>query len=164
VNCVAGGAQKTRSVDVIPTEDGVIVPTDTPRERNWIQRLDTDNGRINRIAPLPNSAFHAQRFSDDLFVITTVPEPSPCNDTDKAYVFASRDGERWVMLSKLRRDIPNLSLLNRWTRYPEVVLTPVRGEARVVCAYGRAIERCDGRLIWWNIDDVRRATEEYPSL
>jgi len=75
---VATGNQRCRAVTVMPMPSGVIVPTDTEHEQNYIQWLDTDTGKLERITDLPGTVFYATRTRDRL-LLSTVVEPSEVN-------------------------------------------------------------------------------------
>jgi len=123
---VVGDTQRARAVDVIPTADDLIVPTDTPREQNYIQRMDPSTGSLNRVHPLPSSAFHAQCVNG-LLIVTTVGEPSPLNDQRRATLHASLDGNHWIEITSLVRDVPAWLGVDRLVRYPEIELVPRAG-------------------------------------
>ena len=40
LKCIKGNTQNARAVSIIPMRDGLIVPTDSPRQQNYIQFLD----------------------------------------------------------------------------------------------------------------------------
>jgi len=154
---VVGGTQRTRAVDLIPLEDELIVPTDTPLEQNYVQHLDPESGELTRVASLPNSAFYAVEQGDLLF-ISTVAEPSSCNDTNSATVFASRDGTQWTRLAAFERDWALIrerhQFVDRAIRHPEVRLVPGRNETGFVFAYGRGIRVADGQCLRWACEEV----------
>lgn len=157
LDCLFSGSQRARAVSVIPMEKGLIVPTDTPREQNYIQFWEPGNGALTELAPLPNSAFHAVR-KQDLFIIATAAEPSPCNDSKFATVFVSSDGAQWHCLAEFERDWPMARechrFVNRALGHPEVQLVPGRNETDYVFAFGRGIGANDGRLLRWAEEQV----------
>jgi hypothetical protein len=160
---IIGDTQRARAVDIIPTPDTLIVPTDTPREQNYIQQFDPSTGRLTRVHPLPNSAFHAVRVGP-LMLVSTVAEPSPVNDTRHATVHASLDGTIWKEVTALVRDVPACLRLDRFTRYPEIELVPPAGLVQqedeeacdAVYGFGRAVRGGDGRLLRWSVDLLKQ--------
>lgn len=153
LDCVVGGTQRARAVALIPLEDSLIVPTDTPYDQNYVQHCDPEQGQLTRVAPLPNSAFHAieQR---GLLLISTVAEPSSCNDSQSAAVFVSQDGAQWQRLATFERDWALIRQRHRFVdraiRHPEVKLVPGRNETDFLFGFGRGVRGADGRLLRWS--------------
>jgi len=165
LDCVVGGTQRARAVALIPLEDGLIVPTDTPHEQNYVQHCDPEKGQLTRVASLPNSAFHAVKQHDLLF-ISTVAEPSSCNDSRSATVFVSEDGTRWQRLASFERDWGLIRQRHRFVdraiRHPEIKLVAGRNETNFLSAFGRGIREADGRFLRWSREKVKaslRSTE-----
>jgi hypothetical protein len=152
-----GGTQRARAVALIPLEHGLIVPTDTPNEQNYVQHCDPQSGELTRLASLPNSAFHAIKQGGLLF-IATVAEPSLCNDSKLAAVFVSRDGTHWQHLASFRRDWSLIReryrFIDRVIRHPEVKLVPGRNETGFLFAFGRGVRGADGRALRWSTEKI----------
>jgi hypothetical protein len=157
LDCVVGGTQRARAVALIPLEDGLIVPTDTPYEQNYVQYCTPDQGQLTRVAPLPNSAFHAIKQGDLLFV-STVAEPSSCNDSTSAAVFVSEDGLQWNRLASFERDWGLIRQRHRFVdraiRHPEVKLVPGRNKTDSLFGFGRGIRGADGRSLRWSFKEI----------
>lgn len=157
LDCVVGGTQRARAVALIPLEEGLIVPTDTPNEQNYVQYYDLETGELIQLASLPNSAFHAMKQGGLLF-ISTVAEPSSCNDSQLAAVFVSEDGTHWQRLASFRRDWPLIReryrFVDRAIRHPQVKLVPGRNETDFLFAFGRAVRGTDGRALRWSIEKI----------
>lgn len=153
---VVGGSQRERAVSVIPTRRGLIVPTDSPGIRNRIQWLDLSSGRLEEICAIAGSAFYAVRCGE-LFLVSTVAEPSPINNESSAMVYASLDGTDWHRIARFPPDL--WSVLFRFApsviRYPEVVLLQGNGDAGYIFGFGRSVRGAEGRLIRWSSSDVR---------
>jgi hypothetical protein len=154
---VVGDTQQARAVALIPLEDGLIVPTDTPSAQNYVQHCDPETGQLTPVAPLPNSAFHAIKQCGLLF-ISTVAEPSSCNDSKSASVFVSEDGTQWKCLSTFRRDWgmirQRLRIVDRAIRHPEVKLVPGQNNTGFIFAFGRGIRRGDGKGLRWSRSQI----------
>jgi hypothetical protein len=144
-------------VDLIPLADGLIVPTDTPHEQNYVHHCDPKQGKITQITPLPNSAFHAVQHGGLLF-ISTVAEPSPVNDATSAAVFVSEDGAQWHRLATFARDWELIRQRHRFVdraiRHPEIELVPGENETDYLFAFGRGVREADGKLLRWPLDQV----------
>lgn len=161
---VVRGTQKARAVSVIPMEQGLIVPTDSPRIENAIQLLELPEARLTSLCPLPGSAFHAVE-SAGLYLVSTVAEPSPVNDETGATLFASRDGERWRRVDRLPPDAMcrTLPFAKKVFRYPEITLAPGDDETPFVFGFGRSVRRADGRLLRWPRSGIREALTGFGS-
>lgn len=153
---VVGGTQRARAVSVIPTEQGLIVPTDSPRIENAIQLLELPEARLTSICPLPGSAFHALE-SAGLYLVSTVAEPSPVNDETGATLFASLEGESWQRVDRVPPDVlcRILPFAKKILRYPEIALTPGDNETPFVFGFGRSVQGADGRLVRWSQSELR---------
>ncbi len=154
---VFGGSQRARAVSLIPLRRGLIVPTDTPQEQNYVQWGNPETGELTPVAPLPNSAFHASE-RDGILLVSTVAEPSPCNDTTAAHVLASPNGTEWHQLVSFHRDWNFLrgrhSFVDRAVRHPEVELVPGDNSTNLIFGYGRGVRGADGRLLRWSREHV----------
>lgn len=157
LDCVVSGTQRARAVALIPLEEGLIVPTDTPHEQNYVQHCDPETGQLTKLAQLPNSAFHAVKQAG-LHFISTVAEPSTCNDTEFATVFVSKNGATWHRLTAFERDWGIIRqhhrFINRAVRHPEIHLVPGRNETEFVFGYGRGVRGADGQSLRWSCDQV----------
>lgn len=153
---IVGGDQRTRAVSVIPVEDGLIVPTDSPRIRNCIQLLDLGRIQFESLSPLPGSAFHAVR-SGDLYLVSTAGEPSALNDSFRATMWASMDGCRWHCICEYPADwwYRALPFARPALQYPELQLVPGTDETPYVFAYGRSVQGADDRLLRWSRSRIR---------
>jgi hypothetical protein len=154
---VFGGTQRARAVSLIPLRRGLIVPTDTPQEQNYVQWGNPETGELTPVAPLPNSAFHASE-RDGILLVSTTAEPSPCNDTAAAHVFVSPNGIEWHRFDSFRRDWSFLrgrhSFIDRAVRHPEIELVPGDNNTSFIFGYGRGIRGADGRLLRWTREQV----------
>lgn len=148
LDCVISGTQKARAVSLIPAKNGLIFPTDTPTEQNYVQHLDPQTETLKVLRPLPNSAFHALEQSGFYF-ISTVAEPSPLNDSESAYVFVSHNGKEWQKLAAFKRDWPLLRKITRFVGHPEIKLVPGPNETGHLFAFGQGVQKVDGSLLRW---------------
>lgn len=153
---VVRGTQHVRAVSVIPTENGLIVPTDSPRIENAIHLLELPEGRLTPLCPLPGSAFHALE-SEGLYLVSTVAEPSSVNHETGATLFASLDGENWRWVDRLPPDTlcRILPFARKVLRYPELALTPGDNDTPFVFGFGRSVRGTDGRLVRWSRSEIR---------
>jgi len=149
---IVTGEQKVRAVSIIPLEQGVIVPMDSPFERNYIQMLDVDTGELTPVCEVPGSVFDAV-VSDGVLLVSTVVEPSDVNTDQRVAVFASLNGEHWQCIGQFERDLPQS--LDRYFQYPRLVLSPNRGQSEWVYGYAIGLAGIDGNGIRWRLDDIR---------
>lgn len=158
---VVRGTQHARAVSLIPTRKGAIVPTDSPRIENRIQRLELPERSLTPLCPLPGSAFHAVD-SAGLYLISTVAEPNSVGDERGATVYGSLNGEDWSRIDRFPPDTlcRLLPFARRVLRYPEVVLTPGRNETPAVFGFGRSVRRAEGRLLRWPRSEIKDLLQE----
>ncbi|MGI9547442.1 MAG: hypothetical protein ACR2MM_09415 [Flavobacteriaceae bacterium] len=119
VELVNGGSQKARAVSIIMDARGLIVPMDSPKEKNFIQRYNPDKNLFVNLKALPGSAFNSYT-NNSLSMISTVVEPSRVNKAQYAEIFASSDLNNWASVAKLYTDFWS-SLSLKVFRYPEVI-------------------------------------------
>ena len=161
---VTRGSQAARAVQVLPTEQGLIVPSDAPDERNWIRLFDPQSGRFEDLEPLPGSAFSAGR-AGALYLVSTAIEPSAVNVDPWVHVYASLDGVTWRALATFERDLAALNDLRGRLLYPLVRLPEGPGLDSAIVATGQALAGLHGRLMWWNTETVSRWLDQpRPSL
>ena len=120
LTCVVSGSQKARAVSIIPLKNRIIVPTDTPREVNFIQSFNPKTNKFFNLKKISGSAFHC--FADEsIFLVTTVVEPSIINQSKNVEVWASIDATEWKLIANLKQDFWS-SLSYKFFRYPEVLI------------------------------------------
>ncbi|MDR5589342.1 hypothetical protein [Christiangramia sp. SM2212] len=143
---VLSGSQKARAVQIIPTKEGIIVPMDSPLERNYIHYIDLEDKIFTKLKSLPGSAFHAT-LSNNIYFVTTVTEPSDVNITDSAYVFASLNGVDWKCISVFKKDFIPIKYQGI-TRYTEVSITPGSNNSDYIFGYARSVKGGSGLIQW----------------
>jgi len=152
---VAHGSQRARAVAVLPTPDALVVPTDTPRETNLVQRMDLETGRLEPLCSLPGSVFSAAR-TERLYVLSTTVEKSDVNVDQRVALLASVDGDRWTCFARFHRDLPLLRDRRGYLQLPTLNLPAGRGAGRVL-ATGQALMEEHGALLGWDERAVERA-------
>lgn len=140
------GSQKARAVEIIPIENGLIVPMDSPLEKNYINFFDLETEEFRQLKPLPGSAFHAIK-SNGIYFVTTVTEPSEINKTNTANVYASLDGENWKCISKFKKDFVPVKYQGI-TRYSEIIITPGENKSDFIVGYARAVKGGNYMVKW----------------
>lgn len=144
---VAGGTQKARAVEIIPVRDGLIVPMDSPLERNYIHLYDIPSGGFRVLSPLPGSAFHATA-TNGIYLVSTVTEPSTVNVVDYASVWGSLDGQRWKEISRFKKDLIPVKY-QFIGRYAEVYFPHGDNRSNFIIGYGQALQgMSDCMLVW----------------
>lgn len=101
---IAGGSQRYRAVTLLPTERFIYFGSDSPRERNFLYRLDRGSGHLERLAEVGGSVFWGRRLADGSLAFSTVVEPSEVNTSRDAELWVSRDGEEFTCLGRYRAD------------------------------------------------------------
>lgn len=146
------GSQSDRAVSVLFSKDGdIIVPSDTPLEKNYIRKLDKSDLTYQELYCIAGSCFHACSINGVLFVATVV-EPSKVNKSNHATIYGSLDGERWVEIFRLKKDLIPRGL-QKYFRYAELKLLPEPWEGSIV-VHGRALRKCSDGLIKLNLREV----------
>ncbi|MCF8011393.1 MAG: hypothetical protein K9L17_10710 [Clostridiales bacterium] len=140
------GNQQARAVSIIPLADGLIVPTDTPIEQNYIQWLDIKTGKFERLHPLSGSAFYTAQVGD-YYLVSTVVEPSDVNTSKEVAIYTSRDGENWQVFYKQKKDVWPQKLF----QYGALQLPAGPNPGPYVYAYGQAVQKDDGKLLRWKL-------------
>lgn len=154
---VVAGSQKARAVDIVPTQTGLIIPMDSPLEKNYIHFYDLEKENFTKVADLPGSAFHTAKI-DGIYLVSTITEPSEINKADYACLFASLDGNQWKRIAKLKRDIFPVSLQN-YTRYSELMLIKENINDGYIIARPRAI-RASKKMIFWKTKQIANFLKE----
>lgn len=93
VDVVLSGNQQARAVALVPTEDGLYFPSDTPLERNHIYCLDR-SGNVSTLGDLESSSIYGCRAGGAIF-FSTMAEPSQVNSHANVNIYGSFDGTNW---------------------------------------------------------------------
>jgi len=151
---VARGTQRARAVTVLPLEEGLLVPMDSPDEPNTIQLLDPERGTFADLAPVPGSVFFAAR-TRGLLAVASVVEPSPVNRDPRVALLVSRDGSDWRLACRFGRDL----LADRRGRllYPTLLLPRGTASWPALFATGQSLAGAHGRLLRWSEEELLEA-------
>ncbi|GGD49776.1 hypothetical protein GCM10011361_15590 [Muriicola marianensis] len=118
LKCVISGSQKCRAVSIIPLQDRIIVPMDSPKEINFIQSFSPEQNSFRALRRISGSAFYSYH-SPSVSLISTVVEPSEINRSKAVEIWASRECENWIQIARLKMDLwASISL--KIFRYPEI--------------------------------------------
>jgi len=147
------GTQRARAVTLFAQSWGLIVPMDTPFEKNFIQHFDPETGTIQPLAELPGSVFHTSR-TRSLWLLSTVVERSSVNTFARAALFASADGMDWSPIATFARDKPPLGRNHSFFQWPTLVLPTGRSCTDTVIASGQALAGAHGRLLCWSESEI----------
>lgn len=150
---VLRGTQAARAVSVLPLEDSLIVPSDTPQERNWIRRLEPETGHLECLHELPGSVFHMTRCGD-LYALSTVVERSHVNRDQRPALLVSRDGLAWHEVARLKRDLTLLENQRAWFQWPTLLLPTGGSDGDRLLASGQALAGAHDRLLQWDMEDL----------
>lgn len=158
---VNSGSQKARAVQIIPSEKGLIVPMDSPLEKNFINFFNLETNQYKKLESLPGSAFHAIK-SNGIYFVSTVTEPSKVNTTEKATIYASLDGFKWKCLYEFKRDMFPVRF-QRITRYSEILIPEGDNNSDYIVGYVRAVEKGDSMIIWQKEEVVKFLKNSFQS-
>lgn len=100
-----GGSQRYRAVTLLPTKHHIYFGSDTPRERNYLYRLDRRSGKLETLAEVGGSVFWGRALPGGTIAFSTVVEPSEVNRSKHAELWVSRDGTSFNLARRYREDI-----------------------------------------------------------
>ncbi len=146
LQCIVSGTQKARAVSIIPALRSLIVPMDSPKEINYIQRYDLENDAFVPLCQLAGSAFY--RYSTpSLSLISTVVEPSSINTARFVELYASSDLENWIKVAQLKMDF--WSKISMFIfRYPEIRFAEVAdGDPDEIYLYCSGVSKYNNHTI-----------------
>ena len=141
---LCGGSQKFRAVSILYENDRLIIPSDTPLERNFIRSYNIKSGHLEDVHEIEGSSFHNLKIND-FSLVTTVVEPSAINKSNQVCMYASKDGVNWSRIIGLNKDLFPRWLF-RFTRYPEIKIFEDLWNGHIII-HGRAIKGCSDGLI-----------------
>lgn len=151
---VLRGEQRARAVSLICTPRGLILPTDTPQERNWVQLFDPTTSRLERLAELPGSCF-STASSRGMHYLSTAVEKSAVNTDSRAALFASVDGTDWRPIARFERDFALLNDQRGYLQYPTLLLAVGDSRLPYLFATAQSLAGRHGRLLRWAERDVQ---------
>ena len=152
VKRIFGGSQKARAVQIFVEGNKLIIPMDSPLEKNVIGVLDKSSRTYTKLREIRGSAFHAVKVND-LYMVTTVTEPSSVNIVDMVYVYVSLNGTDWFELNGIQKDFFPLAL-QRITRYSELKILPGLYQERYIVCLGRSLKSVSEGLILLDYVDI----------
>lgn len=102
---VVRGGQQARAVDLVFTAEGVYFGSDTPREQNYLYRLDRRTGAVERQQPVAGSVFWGRSTPDGWRLFSTVVEKSSVNTSRDAELWAAPpDHDEWRCIYRAQKD------------------------------------------------------------
>lgn len=140
---VCSGDQRARALSIIPLKDRLIVPMDSPLEKNYIQTLSPETGRLRKTFPLQGSAFYAGTVGRNLLVATCV-EPSKVNTSPYAALYlGSADGMQWKEIFRGRKD----RWPARYFQYGVFALPAGQNRTDTFAVYARSLRGMDDVML-----------------
>lgn len=136
------GEQRFRAVEAFDLGDRLVYATDTQLETNALLSLDKRTGHVERIRELGGSCIYACRFGG-LYALSTSVEPSSVNETRHADLWLSRDGERWKLAHRGRKDAWNPD----WLQFGSLVLPSGQTRRELIVFSGQALRGLDGQTV-----------------
>ena len=149
---ITSGTQRARAVEIIPIKEGLLVPMDSPLQENFINLFSLDSKSYTAVCSLPGSAFHAI-YTNRLYLVSTVTEPSEVNKVDYASVWASLDGVKWKEITRFDRDwIPvKYQFIGR---YAEVFFPSGEYTSNYIFAYAHAVKNASNCMLVWDKKEI----------
>ncbi|MFW6026548.1 MAG: hypothetical protein ACOCRX_09415 [Candidatus Woesearchaeota archaeon] len=144
-------SQDSRAVKIIPTKNFLVVPTDTPQQRNFINYYYPQDNNLEQIIDLPGSAFHAEE-TKSYFVVSTVVEPSVINKSKESTIWINNKKDKnWYLLFSAKKNFFPLSY-QKYFRYAELAIVPSSNRSKFIVAFGRSLKNYEGKTLIWNTD------------
>ncbi len=97
------GGQKYRTVQLLFFKDFIIYGTDTEFEKNYIYRIDREDGHEYCLQELQGSVL-SSTYTEECAAISTAVEPSEVNHDVYSHIWFSNDGYQWEEIYKERKD------------------------------------------------------------
>lgn len=152
---VVRGTQRARATNVIPLREGLIVPTDSEIQQNYIQLLDVERGTFCDLAKLSGSSLSAA-IAGGVYLISTSAEKNNIAPVNDVTVMASADGINWQEILRERRDWLSGQFARPYFQHPNVQLCNGPDDARRIHAYCISVGGLDGMAVSWSAETVRR--------
>ena len=145
VDVVLQGNQQARAVAAVPTAEGLYFSSDTPLERNYVYRLDSQ-AQLLQLAPISSSSIYGCRVGTHLFFSAMI-EPSEVNADRLVRVYGANleKPEQWQSLLTWEKDAWPMGLFqygnvflpdgNNSTRYLALTTAAVKSEDAVTSIY-----------------------------
>ena len=149
--------QCSRAVDIFINKNDLIIPMDSPIQKNFIYKYCFEKEKMEKIFALENSVFNLTKVND-LYFLSTVPEPSKINNTNNVYIYASLDCKNWEKISVFKKSILP-SFLQKYLRYPEIEFCAGKDLTKVI-GYGRSIKFFSNCMLIWNLSDIKKILNE----
>ena len=141
------GCQECRAAAAIVESDCLLYGTDSDRARNYIVRLDKQDGKLTTLREIEGSSLYATTFGG-VRVISTCVEPNPSCPSRECSLYASRNGADWqrTVVHKKDRYHPT------YFQFGTLVLPYARCTKPRGMYSGQAVQEIDGvvRRIEWD--------------
>ena len=104
VEWIGDGGQTWRTCHPFFTASFVFWGMDSQLETSYVYRLKRSDRSVRRVFELPGPVWYGKHLSDGWMIVATAVEKGPGVYSDRAHVYASRDGERWLEVMQARKD------------------------------------------------------------
>jgi len=135
---VVRGEQIYRACHLFCRPEGLYYGTDSERTPNWFLHLDVENGKIEKIQPLPGSCIHAAQMAG-IYLLSTSVEPSKINCYKKTVLWTATDLDNWKKIIEFDKDL----WPGEYFGFGSIVLPRVQGECPVVVFSTIAVKDTD---------------------
>lgn len=153
LSLIAGGSQKYRAVEIIVESEKIFIPSDTPLEKNKIRIYHNKSKILKDVFQVNGSVFHAKKIKD-VYLISTVTEPSKINKSKKAILYGSLDGVKWSILFEAKKDIIPIKF-QKYFRYSELKILDNLFLDKFVVIEGRALKNLSNGMLIFNLNEVK---------
>lgn len=149
VNNVLCGKQKYRAVKMFFFKNYIIYGTDTPKEQNYIYKVDRKDYCVNKLISVEGSVIYGIQIGDSCILSTTI-EPSVVNCYKKSVLYYSADGVSWVRVCEFEKD--RLSM--KYFQFGSIIFPNYESWSKYLFFYGRALKNIDGQTVALKFSEI----------
>jgi len=144
------GTQTWRTVGLIFQRERISWVMDSQLERSYLCHMDRATGALTRGAAFPGPVWYVKSLDDGVTLVQTTREIGDGVSTNFAHLFASRDIENWVEVTKFEKD----SLPMRFFKFGVLGFADGPQTSARFAMFGEALRGFDGHAsicsLQWN--------------
>jgi hypothetical protein len=151
VHNVLYGKQQFRAVKMFFFRDYIIYGTDTPKEQNYLYKINRIDYCVSKIISVEGSIIYGVQIGESCFISTTV-EPSAVNNYKKSVLYFSGDGLSWVRVCEYEKDQYSMKYL----QFGSIIFPKYNSVSEYLYFYGRALKQIDGQSVVLKISEIEK--------
>lgn len=155
---LARGSQKTRAVIALPEKEGLIIPTDTQLEQNYISYFYKKSNFQEFFLPIDGPCFDLVKING-IYLCSTIIEVSDFNLTNYVNLYGSLNGKNWVLIKRYKKDFYPKKY-HYYTQFSILKIIPSLSEKNpYIFFYGRGIKNYSSCLLRYSYESIRKEIE-----